>query len=264
MSKKIQLGIACGRNSEGYVGFLMDSVKKTISDLNRVEFLIGINKPVDMQLLLRNSKDCNYRILDARTPVEGSVGHGQCMDIILQNMDAEYGMMVDSDVAFLKKDWDLQLESKIEDGVVIVGAGTEKDHHHYYDFPYTIMIFFLTEALKSSGVTFVPGLKKMVLDEENADIFGRNPGDTIFQDTSWQLPLKIKGAGQRGLALPLLSPRLDSPNLKFMQPNMRGEEHQIDGEPIFTHLGRSQSRDFWHDPVVRRWKERVQDWLKGL
>jgi len=263
--KKIQIGIPCGHNSEFYVNFLMNTIKKTVSNLDNIEFLLGINKTtVNRELLCKNKDVLNIKLIDALSEHNFSLGHGHCLDKLMDHMDSKYGMFVDCDVAFLEKNWDIKLINELKDNKVVVGAGTEKNHHHYYNFPYTIMIFFLTEAMKLSNVTFMPGLKKMVLDEQNADIFGRNPGDTIFQDTSWQLPLKIKGAGHRGIALPLLSPRLSSPNLKFMQSDMRGEEHQLDGEPIFTHLGRASSRNFWHDPVVKRWKERVEDWLGYL
>jgi len=42
---------------------------------------------------------------------------------------------------------------------------------------------------------------------------------------------------------------------------MRGDEHQLHGEVLFTHMGRSQGRDFYNDVNVVRWRNRVAQWL---
>ena len=42
---------------------------------------------------------------------------------------------------------------------------------------------------------------------------------------------------------------------------MRGDEYQLEGEPIFTHLGRSTSRDFDTSPEAQVWKKAGLNWL---
>jgi len=44
---------------------------------------------------------------------------------------------------------------------------------------------------------------------------------------------------------------------------MRGEEYQLNGEPLYTHIGRSSSRDFDTNPIVKKWVATVKDWINN-
>jgi hypothetical protein len=61
--------------------------------------------------------------------------------------------------------------------------------------------------------------------------------------------------------LPMVSSRLDKKKTVFMTDEMRGEEHHLNGVPIFTHVGRSSARNFVHDPIIQRWRQRVEEWF---
>ena len=265
--KDIQIGIPCGYNSEYYTNFLLDSVRKTISNIDRVQVLLGQSKPdVDVKFIVDNNPDFDIEVVQAFSSDIGSLGHGKCIDALLRHMNFEYGMIVDCDVAFLEKNWDIKLINELCGNKAIIGAGTEKHHHHYYNFPFTIMVLFKTAPLREVEISFMPLVENGVLtgktlSEEDAHIFGRNVGDKIKLDTAWQLPLKLKSNGYDGVALPLLSPRNNDKNLKFLTPDMRGDEHQLHGEVLFTHMGRSQGRDFYNDVNVVRWRNRVAQWL---
>ena len=65
------------------------------------------------------------------------------------------------------------------------------------------------------------------------------------------------------MVLPLNSPRIDKTKVKFMTEDMRGEEYQLDGVPILTHLGRGLIRDFAKNTETVLWKENVEDWIKN-
>ena len=264
MSEKIQIGIACGPNSEHYVNFLMESIKKTASNLEQFEFLLGVNtESVDKAELEKNSDVFNIKIFDmfAQTS-KASKAHGKCLDEILDMMDTKYGMIIDCDVAFLEKDWDIKLKSKLKDNVVIVGSDTDPSHYHYKNFPSWIMTMFLVDVVKECEVSFCPDLEYAHLDEDNCKYFGQEPGTKVYLDTGWQLSYKLRKQGYEGLPLPMVSPRLGSKNLVFMEDDMRGEEHHLDGIPIFTHIGRSMSRDFHNNNIIKRWRKSVENWLE--
>jgi hypothetical protein len=226
--------------------------------------LLGINKPtVDRKLLQKNSGVFNIKIIEAISQEHGSLGHGFCLDELFKHMDSEYGMFVDCDVAFLEKDWDVKLIDRLQGNKVVIGAGTGKNHHHYYNFPFTIMALFKTAPIKEVNISFMPKLVNIILTEETAEIFGRSPGDRIYLDTAWEMPFKLKTNGYDGIALKLVTPRDESKDaIKFMTSDMRGEEQQLDGIPFFTHVGRSLSRSF-DDPIVVKWRNRVLEWLGG-
>ena len=262
---KLQIGIPCGPNSESYVNFLIENIIRTVSDVDNVEILLGINKPnLDIDFMTQYRDVLDIKVVEAISEYYLSLGHGHCLDTMFEHMDSEYAMIVDCDVAFLQKDWDIKLINELKDDVVIIGAGTEISHHHYYDFPFTITTLFKVAPLKEVGVSFMPKLKDIILTEENAEVFGRNPGDKIHLDTAWELPYKLKPAGYSGKALPIISPRVSKDEVVFLSDNMRGEEHHLNGVPIFTHVGRSSNRDFHRDPVVTTWTARVENWVDNL
>ena len=260
--KEIQMGIACGYNSELYVNFLLETVRRTVNNINKFQIILGQSKPeVDVNHLAENNADFDIKIIQAFSKDSGSLGHGKCIDALLENMDSEYGMIVDCDIAFLEKNWDVKLIECLQHKKVVIGAGTSRNHHHYYNFPFTIMALFKTKPLKETKVSFIPRLEHIILTEENAKIFGRSPGDRIYLDTAWEMPFKLKTNGYDGIALKLVTPRDESKDaIKFMTSDMRGEEQQLDGIPFFTHVGRSQSRSF-DDPIVVKWRNRVLEWL---
>ena len=140
---KIQIGIACGSNSELYVNFLMETIKETANNTENIEFLLGINKStVNKELLQKNSDAFNIKIIDAISPHQGSLGHGFCLDELLKHMDSKYGMFVDCDVAFLENNWDEKLKDCLKDNIAVVGADTDPKHNHYKKFPF-LKIFYV-------------------------------------------------------------------------------------------------------------------------
>lgn len=260
--EKIQIGIACGNNSELYVNFLMDTIKKTVDNVENIEFLLGVNKPsVNKELLQKNSDVFDIKIIDAISPHQGSLGHGFCLDELLKHMDSRYGMFIDCDVAFLENNWDEKLKDCLKNNIVVVGADTDPVHFHYKKFPFTIMVMFLTDVIKEQNISFVPKLQDLHIDENNCHLFNETPGATIYLDTAWELPYKLKSSGYDGLPLPMISPRLDKEKIVFMTEEMRGEEHHLNGVPVFTHVGRSSARNFVHDPIIQRWRQRVEEWF---
>jgi hypothetical protein len=269
--RDIQIGIPCGYNSEHYVNFLLDSIRKTISDIDRTQVLLGQSKPeINIQFIVDSNPDFNIEVVQAFSSDIGSLGHGKCLDVMLKHMSLEYGMVVDCDVAFLEKNWDIMMIDEIRDDNVIIGAGTEKHGDKYYNFPFSIMALFKTDVLKEVEVSFMPAVENgtlpliwITLSEEDAHIFGRNVGDKIKLDTAWQLPWKLKSNGYTGTTLPLLSPRNGDEDVQFLAPDLRGDEHHMHGTPLFTHKGRSQDRSFNHDVNVVNWKNRVKQWLSA-
>ena len=126
------------------------------------------------------------------------------------------------------------------------------------------MILFSIVEFKKARACFSASLKPLVLDKDNAKYFGRKPGDKIARDTAWQISSLVKKAGYDGIALPVISPRIDKSQIKFMTEDMRGEEHHLDGVPIFTHVGRGHTRDFFNNSIVVKWKNRVEEWLSRI
>jgi len=262
-SDKIQIGVACGDNCEHYVNFLINSIMKSSINAERIEFILGINKKsVNVELLKRN--DVATKMIKCFSNGITSLEHGKCLDSIFGNMDSKYGMFVDCDVAFLYKGWDVLFESMINENTVIIGP--EYDGNKYMNFPNIVGCFFLTDVLKELKISLKPD-KTIKIDKHNALIYNRKIGDEIFLDVGWELCYKLRKSGYSGIALPLARTMNSSGSVvtsvspKFIQSDMRGEEYQLNGNPILTHVGRSSTRDFNTDPIVIRWRSEVEKWL---
>ena len=180
-------------------------------------------------------------------------------------MSCEYGMFVDCDCAFLEKDWDKTFLGFITDRIVIVGS--EYDGAKYMNFPNLVGCLFKTDILKKVGVSMQPNSKPIVINESTKRIYGRDTGDVIKADAGWELCYKLKTNNYDGVILQLVRTHnkkgaVDDDNAsRFIQKGMRGEEYQLNGIPIFTHVGRSSSRNFMTDDIVIRWRNRVSEWL---
>lgn len=268
MRNKIQIGIACGYNCEHYVNFLIDSVRKTISGDNDIQIILGVNrKEVNISSMVLCNGGFSIRVVDALDEVNlvsCSECHGRTLDVILQNMDSKYGMFVDCDCAFLEKGWDNILLDLLIGKTVIVGS--EYDGQKYMNFPNIVGCLFKTQILKDLKVSLVSA-DFIVIDENNSQIYSRIVGDRIMLDVGWELCYKLKTSNYDGIVLPLVRTKNKNGDVeskyvpKFIIENMRGEEYQLNGVPILTHVGRSSIRDFLKDPIVIKWRNRVEEWI---
>lgn len=260
---KIQIGIPCGPNSEKFTLFLISSIEKTISRDFEFEYILGINQKGVNKDYFKNIK--NLKIVEEFKGYPYQKGHGHCLDLILKNMDSEFGMFVDSDVAFLKQDWDKDLISKITDNKIIVGTEYHPTDGKLVDFPNVITCLFDTRKIKALNLSFIPHLKEIEANDENCHFYGVKPGQRVFLDTGCHIAKDIREAGFDGYTLKIVTPRYEDrvKDMAFMSMGMRGEEYQLDGVTICTHIGRSLSRSFERDPIVNGWKKRVVEWLNN-
>lgn len=195
----------------------------------------------------------------------GSRNHGKCLDIVFDRMCPDnLGMIIDCDVAMLKKDWDVTFEHALVGENVIIG--TEYDGAKYLGFPNVICAMFRTDVLKELDVSFVPESSGMTgIEGDLLDVYGYDDPDggrrvSLILDTGSELPRKLKGAGYTGTPLQLYRPSVKEhvDRMKFMQAGMNGEEYQLDGEVYCSHIGRSYTRKFGQG-VVERWVDCVVD-----
>lgn len=263
MKEKIQIGVPCGRNSEQYVKFLCSSIEKTLSGNFDHEFVFGVNQSgVDKHFL---SQIKNAKIVERIDGKDSSIGHGLCLDLILENMNSKYGMFVDSDVAFLLPNWDLKLTNIIDGGVTMIGTEYHPTDGKIVNFPNVITCMYDTSVLQALDIRFKPSLKRVTVSDRTSPWYGVPEGTSIFLDTGCDIVEPMGMANAKWRTFKLISPRYkdSTGHLKFMLADMRGEEYQLDGVPICTHIGRSLTRSFETDPIVNRWKTRVEEWLGG-
>jgi len=253
----IQIGISCEHNSKKYVDFLIKSVERTISNFDRVEFILGMNKP-DLDYSDLQDK-YPIKIVERITTKSGSQSHGKCLNKIFEHMDKKYGVIVDCDVVFLEKDWDMLLTDRLDDKNIIIGAEYIKTGHKYINFPMIIFCLFNTQIMKKIEMSFHAPLKNVIVTKATEHIYGHPKGTVLFADTGGNLPVITKRNGYDGIPMKMV--KADTEESKFMKSKMRGEEFQLNGTPVCSHVGRSTSRDFDTDQIIIDWKNRTEEYL---
>lgn len=191
----------------------------------------------------------------------GSVAHGAAFNRIAPLIDTPYAVLLDPDAAVLVQGWDTRcLEALKDRSVVAVGAPyhPELAVERYGDFPTVFFCMYPTEFLKRPGIDFRPGWhaglgRARSLALRLAGKFDRD------RDTGYKLRDVAHAAGKRGLCFDTLTAA--SPRARVLTHGERGDEFHWQGEPIFTHQGRSSSRVPFQDSISVRWFHAVCRYL---
>lgn len=263
--KEIQIGIPCGPNSEDFSNFLIKTIEKTISRTKTYSYLIAINKPeVDKNKIL-SGLSVEIEFIERHSKKIKSEGHADALNLLLKNAESENCIFVDADVAFLKDSWDIDLLSELNEKTVMIGTEYHHSDGKMVKRPNVITCAFKTKILKNLNVNFMPSLEWLNLNEDNCQFFGKNPGDKIFLDTGCDMMSSLISSGYDTKILEIVSPRYsDTINkLSFLNNDDRGEEYHLNGKVLCTHIGRSLSRNFEKDPVIRKWRDAVVRWHDG-
>ena len=258
--EQIDVVIACGSGCEGYVEFMLWTIEQTADHPERFRYLMGINADgIDEARLAKLGE-----IIDARSGLGySSESHAITLDKTFAKVESRLTLILDCDVAFLRKGWDDLFISSLNDTNAIVGTAYDKDYakkgtpQKYIDWPNAIACMFETEKIRALDLSFAPD-STIILDDTNALHYGLKPGDTVRRDTGCQLSSKLRAAGYTSTELPLV--RGSEPETRFLN-GLRGDEHQLNGEPILTHVGRSSSRKFGIHPITVAWETRAREWI---
>jgi glycosyltransferase involved in cell wall biosynthesis len=161
----------------------------------------------------------NVSLLFRKQTAYGSMGHGEALNILVDQIDAQYGVIIDADATFLKRDWDEILINQLDDRVKIIGATIPPNTIRPSDFPLIYAVLFDTQVFKSLKIDMRP----------------RDP--QIGQDVGWEMRDKFLEAGYGAKVL-------EAKNTRVYKEGPFGsllcEEHYLEGyDDIFvSHFGR--------------------------
>ena len=264
MKQEIDFLIPCGRNSEEYAQFLINSVEQTTSS-TKFRFVLGINDDyVSKEKLLKIKSHYPIKVVDCRTKGAYSYGHGQSLDALVHYVETDYFVICDCDVVFLTEEWDQLFLNNFLADEKLAAIGTEYDGSKYMNFPNVVMSMLKTQIIKQCNVSFLPAppeKRKLTITYESSKIYGRDVGEVIDLDTGWQLCYNLKSNGYNGLTLPLRRKSAGDECI-FLKEGVRGEEYLLEDKPICSHVGRSFTRSF-DNPIVVSWRQNTEEWFNG-
>ena len=261
-----QIGIPCGPNSELFVNFLLSTISKTIHNKKTAKIILGINKPgVRLDLIAKDIQGLKIDFVERHSNYQSSLGHSDCLNLLLENMTSKWGFFLDADTAVLKKEWHIDLINQLSDNVVMIGSEYHKSDGKMVKRPNVITCAFDVEVFKKLKIDFMPSLKTITVDKRNENIFGVKRGSKIFLDSGCDMIENLINHGYETKVLDIASPRYPEThqNLKLLDFFQRGEEYHLGDDVISTHIGRSLTRNFNSDPVIFTWKQKIEEWFDG-
>lgn len=145
-------------NSFDFVSLNLFALKKLTKNSYKVIIRDNNSRISDYQKLenLIKEKYNNVYLYRVETKLLGSVAHGEALNDLVSQIDTEYGVILDADAVFLKKNWDEILISKMNDQMPIYGTQADSNGKKPMDFPLMFAIIFKTDILKSLNIDFRP------------------------------------------------------------------------------------------------------------
>lgn len=256
----IDIGICT--NSEFYIEFLIRNIIKTVSNVNNVNIILAINdskfdkSKIEKQFAKQISIEYHY-ILTDDLPLS-SFRHGTVLNQLIKLMSNEYGMFLDQDVAFLAKSWDVSLISELQqDNVQAIGV-EHSNKLKYLNFPCIVMSMFRNKLIQDLDIDFRPphttSSHYVVKTAEEARCWHKRVGETTILDTGCNFPLKVVGAGYKGIVLPY----------KGAGVLGMGQENHYNNKPMTSH---KKASSFLNDktPISPEiWMPKVNNYVDSL
>lgn len=189
--------------------------------------------------------------------------------------DSKYCFMLDGDIAFVKKDWDILLTSHLKDKCVVIGHEySDRWPGKYQNFPCVQCSLFDYQAIKNIRIDFRGTEKDLVIKEpEQSEVFGIKNGERLNRDIGWEWPLMIKNAGFTGKVMKFIQG--ENRQAKLLMPKSENDkkiykinqktgikslfEFHLDDMLIGTHLTKSTCLKYNEHPISQFWIKRVEE-----
>lgn len=205
-----------------------------------------------------------------------SINHTNSMHELLSAADADYTIIADVDIAFLKKGWDEDMFKYLKkyDSFGIAWADYESK---YQNFPSIMMIAFKTELIQELDWDLTPRIKpkhkeainRISCDKNDARINEVKVGACIKQDSGWLIPYFFKNAGKTGFAVPKIGVGKKGSQLPFFSSKEKSfcmkhpthmSEYVLDAKLYATHLQACRSKP-WDGKDATCWRRRINAYL---
>jgi len=256
----LEIGIPCGNNSDFFVNFLLDNIVKTRSGLIEQKVILGINnyEKFDLNVLEKFRDRFSFEYFFIKTDTEpGAVGHALTLSAILSRMKSSIGMFLDSDTAFLAKDWDEVFVNEIKDKCVAYGMAYTNPRK-YQNFPMLTACSFDIAKIQSMNIDFRPLMdppdsRYVVKTELESKAWNKKIGETVVLDCGYQFPLRVIETGYTGSVIPYAGTGVLGV----------GQEFHRNGVPFVTHMKGSSTCGSSH-PTTINWTSSINKYLTRL
>lgn len=227
MTEELITVISVNYNTSDFIAMSLYGLSKLTKNKYKVIICDNGSCYLDKRKLKRiASKYSNVELVFRKQSAKGSMGHGEALNLLIEKIDAPYGVILDADAIFLKRGWEDILINQLDDKTKIIGCPPVKNPIKPSDFPSVYATLFDTETFKSLNIDMRPKSQKEAI--ENG------------QDTSWEMREKFLQQGYKCKMLEARNTR------EFKEGPFRDiicAEYYLDGyEGVFAcHFGRGSS-----------------------
>lgn len=151
---------------------------------------------------------------------QSSLAHGRALNLLLDEVSGDYGVLLDADAAFLQAGWDDILINRLDDQHPVIGTPPVENPKKPTDFPSVYATLFDVETFRDLDIDMTP----------------EDP--SVGKDTGWEMRAKYLDAGYEPI-------NFEVRNTREYQEGPFGDllcaEFYLDGEIIASHFGRGAS-----------------------
>ncbi len=177
-------------NTSDFIELSLYALKKLTK--NRYKVIICDNGSINSdkkKIKKIANENSNVELLFRQQTGPAGIGHGEALNILIGKTDTKYGIFLDADTIFLKKDWDEILVSQLDNKIKIIGCPPVINPNKPIDFPSVYATLFDTKIFKSLKIDMRPKNYK------------------IGQDTGWEMREKFLRNGYQSRILETRSTR---------------------------------------------------------
>jgi len=270
----IDVMVPCFQKTEEFLYVCLQTLIATAKHKDKLHFLIGIdfnNNPI-----VGNVRETRIREICPSIEIHkiltgyprSSKSHGTVINTLYKKCNNQYRFVIDSDIAFVYKNWDEILIEKISqsDAVAVAGIPYMGGPRQYSDFPCAMAMMFNNDKILTknpnylSDIDFCPILdtsskELLVLDriitEQNTKLYNKPIGATIRCDTGVEVYRLFCENQLTGYVIPVSNPK----HKKFVR-----DEYQYNSLPFIVHFdGGSKTR--FKSPKTQEWVNQIINWL---
>lgn len=157
-------------NTADYIELMLYSLTRLTYNPYRVLICDNGSKPADILRLIDAVKIYeNVELIFRQQKQSGSMAHGEALDILIDRVDTDYFVIMDSDCTFLMWHWDKALLARMDENIKIIGTPKLLDYgRQVSDFPSVFAVMLNTKTYRDMDLSCKP-----------ADL-------SATQDTGWQ------------------------------------------------------------------------------
>jgi glycosyltransferase involved in cell wall biosynthesis len=165
MTEELITVILVNYNTSTFIKINLYAFKKLMKNKYKVIICDNGSRYLDKSKLKKIAgKYSNVELFFRKQSTSGSMGHGEALNLLIENIDTPYGVILDADATLLKKGWDDILIDQFDDKVKIIGCPPVENPIKPTDFPSVYATLFDTKTFKSLKIDMRPKNPKIGLD----------------------------------------------------------------------------------------------------